>query len=156
MRNNRSRRFVRAALLCVIALMLLAAQAAYAGQQWGPWSSNSDAPVLLTRADRETPVVKQREGTESGIAATPFLWLLKIYQNYISPVKGDRCPMYPTCSQYSVQAMHKHGPIIGVVMTADRLIHESDEPAFVPSRKVGNRYRYIDPLENNDFWWYKK
>ncbi len=124
-------------------------------EQWGPWSSNSDAPAILTPADREAPP-KRHEERSDGIAATPFLWLLKIYQNYISPVKGDRCPMYPTCSAYSVQAVKKHGPIIGIAMTADRLIHESDEPNFVPLKKVGDRYRYIDPLENNDFWWYKK
>jgi hypothetical protein len=64
--------------------------------------------------------------------------------------------MYPTCSQYGIQAMHKHGPLIGIVMTADRLMHEADERDFAPARKVGNRYRFIDPVENNDFWWYKK
>lgn len=69
---------------------------------------------------------------------------------------GDRCPMYPTCSQYSLLAMHKHGPFIGIIMTADRLMHEADERDFAPARKVGNRYRFIDPVENNDFWWYKK
>ncbi len=145
----------RAALLCVFACVSLSAATAQAGE-WGPWSTNSDAPVLLTRADKEAPKVKQRTGAESSMAATPFIWLLKIYQNFISPVKGDRCPMYPTCSAYSVQAVQKHGPVIGIVMTADRLIHESDEPAFVPSKKVGDRYRFIDPVENNDFWWYKK
>ena len=64
--------------------------------------------------------------------------------------------MYPTCSQYSVQAIHEHGPLIGIVMTADRLIHEADERDYAFTIKVGNRYRYADPLENNDFWWYKK
>jgi uncharacterized protein len=160
-KNNEARRTIRsgsfrAVLLCLFACMSLSAAPAQAGQQWGPWSTNSDAPVLLTRADKEVPRVKQREETESGIAATPFIWLLKIYQNYISPVKGDRCPMYPTCSAYSVQAVKKYGPVIGIAMTADRLIHESDEPSFVPYKKVGNRYRYIDPVENNDFWWHKE
>ncbi len=148
-------RCVQAVLLGLFAFMSVSAAAAQAGQ-WGPWSTNSDAPVLLTRADKEVPKVKQREGNESGIAATPFIWLLKIYQNFISPVKGDRCPLYPTCSAYSVQALQKHGPVVGIVMTADRLIHESDEPSLVPYKKVGNRYRFIDPVENNDFWWYKK
>ncbi len=148
-------RFIQAALLGFCAFMSLSAAAAQAGQ-WGPWSTNSDAPVLLTSADKEVPNGKRHEGKESGIASTPFIWLLKIYQNYISPVKGDRCPMYPTCSAYSVEALQKHGPIVGIVMTADRLIHESDEPSFVPSKKVGNRYRFIDPVGNNDFWWYKK
>ncbi len=146
--------FSRIVPLLVCMFLLMTAEAARA-DQWGPWTTNNDAPVMLTRADREAPA-KLREEKVPGIAATPFLWLLKIYQNFISPVKGDRCPLYPTCSQYSVEALQKHGPVIGIIMTADRLIHESDEPAFVPYKKVGNRYRFIDPLENNDFWWYKK
>ncbi len=146
--------YSRIVILLASMFILTTAEAARA-DQWGPWSMNGDAPVMLTRADREAPS-KRREEKVPGIAATPFLWLLKIYQNFISPVKGDRCPLYPTCSQYSVEALQKHGPVIGIIMTADRLIHESDEPAFVPYKKVGNRYRFIDPLENNDFWWYKK
>ncbi len=144
----------RSVLLLVFVISLVTAESARA-DQWGPWSTNSDAPAMLTLADREAPT-KRREERVPGIASTPFLWLLKIYQNFISPVKGDRCPMYPTCSQYSVEALQKHGPVVGIIMTADRLIHESDEPAYVPYKKVGNRYRFIDPLENNDFWWYKQ
>ncbi len=61
--------------------------------------------------------------------------------------------MYPTCSSYSMNAMRKHGFLIGFVMTADRLIHESSEMDYAPLVKVGNRYRYSDPLSHNDYWW---
>jgi putative membrane protein insertion efficiency factor len=135
----------------VFTLLTAAAQA----QPWGPWSASGDAPALTTDADSEISTAGRSNQPEHSIAATPFIWLVKFYQKYISPVDGDRCPMYPTCSQYSLQAMHKHGPLIGIVMTADRLMHEADERDFVPARKVGNRYRFIDPVENNDFWWYK-
>jgi hypothetical protein len=62
--------------------------------------------------------------------------------------------MYPTCSQYSVEAVRKHGPVVGIVMTADRIIHELDEQDHAPLIKVWSRYRYADPVGNNDFWWY--
>ena len=81
--------------------------------------------------------------------------LIRIFQKYISPVDGDRCPCYPTCSQYSVDAIRKHGVLVGTVMTFDRLIHESDEIRRVPAIKVFGSYRYYDPVENNDFWWGK-
>jgi putative membrane protein insertion efficiency factor len=142
-------------LLLIIALVTVLSTPVY-GQAWGPWSASSDAPALRTEADREVSPAKGSSPTEYSIAGTPFVWLVKLYQKYISPVDGDRCPMYPTCSQYSIQAMHKHGPFIGIVMTADRLMHEADERDFAPARKIGNRYRFIDPVENNDFWWYKK
>ncbi len=142
-------------LLSIIALLTILSTAVY-GQAWGPWSTSPDSPAILTTADRQLSSPKKEHSEVSGVAGTPFVWLVKLYQKYVSPVDGDRCPMYPTCSQYSLQAMHKHGPFIGVIMTADRLMHETDERDFAPARKIGNRYRFIDPVENNDFWWYKK
>ncbi len=123
-------------------------------ESWGPWSTSHDAPVLLTKADRGPGRRIQQEEAPRSIAAVPFLWLLTFYQKVIGPVNGGRCPMYPTCSQYSVLAIRKHGPIVGIMMTADRLIHESDERKFAPVIRVGSRYRFDDPPENNDFWWY--
>jgi hypothetical protein len=37
-------------------------------------------------------------------------------------------------------------------MTVGRLMHEADERRFVPLQKVGDRYRFMDPVSNNDFW----
>jgi len=39
-------------------------------------------------------------------------------------------------------------------MTADRLIHESNEMDYAPIINKGNKLRYLDPVSNNDFWWY--
>jgi putative membrane protein insertion efficiency factor len=82
--------------------------------------------------------------------------VIRFFQQYISPVDGDRCPCYPTCSQYGAEAIRKHGVWIGVVMIFDRLLHESDEIRQAPMMKVYGSYRYYDPVENNDFWWDKK
>jgi putative component of membrane protein insertase Oxa1/YidC/SpoIIIJ protein YidD len=82
--------------------------------------------------------------------------LFRFFQTYLSPVDGDRCPSYPTCSQYGREAIRKHGALLGLVLTFDRLIHESDEIRSAPLVRVGESYRYYDPVENNDFWWYKK
>lgn len=124
------------------------------GGVWGPWSVSDNAPVLLSTADRDAPREESLEPQVQPIAATPFLWSIRLHQKFITHVDGERCPMYPTCSSYSVQAFRKHGPVIGVVMTADRLLHEMDEQRFVPLRRVGDRFRYIDPVSENDFWWY--
>ncbi|MDD5724310.1 MAG: membrane protein insertion efficiency factor YidD, partial [Syntrophales bacterium] len=80
---------------------------------------------------------------------------LNFFSEYISKVDGDRCPMYPTCASYSRQVFNKHGFFMGVVMTADRLIHESSEMQYAPLVKVGGGgTRYYDPVSGNDFWWY--
>jgi putative component of membrane protein insertase Oxa1/YidC/SpoIIIJ protein YidD len=136
----------------VFLFILVLAGSAHA-ESWGPWSASPDAPVNLSPSERG-PEIRRTEQTSPGIAATPFLWLLTFYQKVIGPVNSGRCPMYPTCSQFSVLAIRKHGPVVGIVMTADRLIHELDEQRFAPMIKVGNRYRFHDPVENNDFWWY--
>ena len=41
-------------------------------------------------------------------------------------------------------------------MTTDRLIHENNEMDYAVIIKKGDRYRYFDPLSNNDYWWSSK
>jgi len=135
-------------------LLLLILEPTVHAETWGPWSVSDDAPVMVTKADRMTAPVDPASKPVPTVAATPFLWLLSFYQKTIGPVVSGRCPMYPTCSQYSVDSIHKHGPFIGIVMTADRMMHEMDERKDAPLVRVGGRYRYSDPVKNNDFWWY--
>jgi len=35
--------------------------------------------------------------------------LIRFYQKFLSPLKGQTCRFYPTCSEYSVQALQKYG-----------------------------------------------
>lgn len=62
--------------------------------------------------------------------------------------------MYPSCSTYGAEAIHKHGLVLGWIMTSDRLMRcGRDELDRSPRiRKDGKIYCY-DPVENNDFWW---
>ncbi|HSR12976.1 MAG TPA: membrane protein insertion efficiency factor YidD [Thermodesulfobacteriota bacterium] len=102
------------------------------------------------------PTVSPAGGFKGSAAQRGAEGLVGIFQNYISPVDGDRCPSYPTCSQYARQAIRKHGALVGVAMTVDRLIHETDEIHRAPLIKVHQSHRYYDPVENNDFWWSRK
>jgi len=83
------------------------------------------------------------------------LQFLKFYREYISPVDSGKCPSYPSCSHYALQAVKKHGSVLGLLLTFDRLIHEADEVHLAPLIEINGEYRYFDPVENNDFWWYK-
>jgi uncharacterized protein len=84
-------------------------------------------------------------------------WLATLFRDYISRVDGDRCPSLPSCSSYSVQAFKKHGFFMGWLLTVDRLIHEGSEEVKVsPLVYYRGRKKIFDPVENNDFWWYKK
>jgi len=85
-----------------------------------------------------------------------FINGIGLYQRYLSPIAGDRCRMYPSCSTYSIEAIRKHGVFIGLVMTFDRLIHEIGEPARTSMCKHNDEYLFYDPVEANDFWWAEK
>ncbi len=47
--------------------------------------------------------------------------LIKLYQWVLSPLLGQRCRFYPTCSQYAIEAIQKHGALRGAVYTIRRL-----------------------------------
>ncbi|MFZ5945036.1 MAG: membrane protein insertion efficiency factor YidD [Bacillota bacterium] len=50
------------------------------------------------------------------------LKLIRFYQVFISPLKGKTCRFYPTCSEYSLQAISKHGFLKGSLMAIKRII----------------------------------
>lgn len=88
---------------------------------------------------------------------SPAQWLISIYKDHISPVNADRCPSFPSCSSYAEQAIKKHGFFIGWMMTVDRLIHEGKEETSVSPYIYSNgELLILDPVENNDFWWYPR
>jgi len=51
-----------------------------------------------------------------------LILILRGYQKFISPYFAPRCKYYPTCSQYSIDAIREYGSIRGIVMTAWRLV----------------------------------
>jgi hypothetical protein len=53
-----------------------------------------------------------------GVAVAP----IKLYQRLISPVLGQRCKYYPSCSEYAVQAVQQFGILRGLVLAAWRLL----------------------------------
>lgn len=55
------------------------------------------------------------------ILSYPFIFLIKIYQKIISPWLGGSCRYSPTCSQYGVEALQKHGLIKGGWLTIKRI-----------------------------------
>ncbi|MDD3303316.1 MAG: membrane protein insertion efficiency factor YidD [Clostridia bacterium] len=48
--------------------------------------------------------------------------LIKGYQKFISPSLGHRCIYYPTCSEYTKQAVDRYGIIKGNLLGAKRIL----------------------------------
>lgn len=56
------------------------------------------------------------------ILITPFLLLFRFYQVAISPFTPATCRFEPTCSQYSIEALKKHGLLKGSWLAFKRII----------------------------------
>jgi putative component of membrane protein insertase Oxa1/YidC/SpoIIIJ protein YidD len=88
--------------------------------------------------------------------ADPVSYPIKFYRNYISGADGNRCPMYPSCSQYCMEALTKHGTFLGWIMCSDRLMRcGRDETKVSPQVLINGEKLSFDPVNNNDFWWHQ-
>ena len=47
--------------------------------------------------------------------------LIRFYRKFISPMKGTKCPYIPTCSEYGLEAIEKHGVFRGVWLGIKRI-----------------------------------
>lgn len=48
--------------------------------------------------------------------------LIKLYKYVISPVLPNACRFYPTCSQYAIEALTKHGLLKGGLLAIKRIL----------------------------------
>ncbi|ADV27066.1 protein of unknown function DUF37 [Pseudoxanthomonas suwonensis 11-1] len=46
---------------------------------------------------------------------------LRFYKAFISPLLGPRCRFVPSCSEYAMQAIERHGPWRGGWLAARRI-----------------------------------
>lgn len=51
-----------------------------------------------------------------------LLALLRFYIVFLSPFFGGACKFYPSCSNYAVEAVRKHGVRRGLALAAKRLL----------------------------------
>lgn len=53
-----------------------------------------------------------------------FIFIIKKYQKYISPTLSlySKCPFHPSCSNYAIEALRKHGAIKGSMLAIGRII----------------------------------
>ena len=53
---------------------------------------------------------------------TLCIFFVRLYQRLISPLLPPVCRYYPTCSNYSIEAIEQHGVLMGLWATIWRLI----------------------------------
>ena len=47
---------------------------------------------------------------------------IRFYQRFISPLLPPACRFTPTCSQYAIEAIQKHGALKGLYLAIRRLL----------------------------------
>ena len=53
----------------------------------------------------------------------PVIFLVKIYQSFISPLFPPTCRYSPTCSEYAIQSLKKYGLVKGVSLSIKRILN---------------------------------
>ena len=53
---------------------------------------------------------------------TALTAVIRAYQYAISPLLGQRCKYYPSCSSYAVEALREHGVVRGSGLATWRLL----------------------------------
>ncbi|MBP5556316.1 MAG: membrane protein insertion efficiency factor YidD [Bacteroidales bacterium] len=56
------------------------------------------------------------------VLANILIFFIKIYQWTLSPLIGRSCRYTPTCSNYGIEALRKHGPFKGSWLTFKRVL----------------------------------
>tara|TARA_R110000765_G_scaffold115849_2_gene208902 strand:- start:324 stop:590 length:267 start_codon:yes stop_codon:yes gene_type:complete len=57
----------------------------------------------------------------SQLIAAPFIFLVRLYQQFISPFLPSSCRYSPTCSQYTIEALRAHGILKGGWLAVKRI-----------------------------------
>lgn len=55
------------------------------------------------------------------LAARPLILLVLLYQAALRPFLGGHCRFTPSCSEYTIVALRRHGAIRGAALAARRL-----------------------------------
>ena len=51
-----------------------------------------------------------------------FIKFIKIYKFLISPLLGNSCRYFPTCSEYSIEALKTYGLFKGLLLSVKRIL----------------------------------
>ncbi len=76
---------------------------------------------------------------------TFLIFLINLYKKFISPLLGNNCRFYPTCSSYAIAALQIHGVIKGSILATYRILRCN------PFCKGG-----LDPVPQKGRWRYLK
>jgi putative component of membrane protein insertase Oxa1/YidC/SpoIIIJ protein YidD len=73
---------------------------------------------------------------------------IRVYQRHLSGLRGNACPMFPSCSNYTLQVINNHGIIPGVIKGADRLLRCGHEQYLYKTTLQENGMKLLDLVDD--------
>ena len=70
-----------------------------------------------------------------------LIGLILIYQKYLSPLKATKCPYFPSCSQYGLEAVRQYGALKGGMLSIWRILrcNPFSKGGYDPVPSINNR-----------------
>ncbi|MDI6793714.1 MAG: membrane protein insertion efficiency factor YidD [bacterium] len=109
-----------------------------------PWGIKNEKAV-----PPKTPEEKKLPSFLSGLKSLS-LKAIRIYQLIISPQQGKVCNFEPSCSHFGFEAIHRYGPIKGILITSDRL--QRCHYWVFGEYYLSPEGRLCDPAQNHCLW----
>ncbi|MGH3446646.1 MAG: membrane protein insertion efficiency factor YidD [Nocardioidaceae bacterium] len=77
----------------------------------------------------------------------PLIWFLKAYRLLISPLYGQVCRYYPSCSAYALESVTRYGAVKGCWLAVRRIVccHPWAAGGYDP---VPTEFRWRKPPES--------
>ena len=120
----------------------------------GPFSSVLGSDLTM-KGPKEKEPYRQNidQAVETSCVKLALLGSIRLYQKRVSPIGGpDRCGFRPSCSAYGYTAIEEEGPVIGLLMTADRLTRCNIFKGPGPDYTLLPNGKLYDPPSKNFFF----
>ena len=77
-----------------------------------------------------------------------LIYIIKLYQIYISPYKGTKCPYFPSCSEYGIESIERFGAFKGTFLTIFRIIrcNPFSKGGIDPVPEKGTNYHILKKI----------
>jgi len=106
--------------------------------------NSSSASDLKSPSDFDLKNSPTIEKAEEPFLLIPFILTVKIYQQSAGQIKGENCPMYPSCSNYALKALREYH-FEGIMKIIDRLHRCGHDLQYYNTVIVDNQIKYFDP-----------
>ena len=74
---------------------------------------------------------------------------INFYQKHISHIRGGECQMYPSCSNFGLDAFREYNPLKAMAKTSDRLLRCSHDIDYYDIIFIDNKFKLSDSIEKN-------